>query len=321
MKPIHAFSSVRIATSRLPGPSAVIRIADERELLPPIHDADNAVTVLDCVFEDQDGGERAPTAADASQIATFVRQAEADNRIEHIIAQCQAGVGRSVAICAAVSASRNQRWENMAVYNRTMYDLLLAEFGRAAMPEPKVSLAVRVKYDTQSLLQFIISLRRQRYRNWEAVLFTDGPRPDVRELLAACPDQNLILMETPVRRGRWGHPYRQQAMQLCLSHGADWIGTNNDDNYLTPGYLEQLVMAGQRCQAQLSACSCAHRYSAWGISRVGDDLACWLARRELIQRVPWDGDDFLADQRYYQNLTQAAGGNVVEVPRVLVVKN
>ena len=54
---------------------------------------------------------------------------------------------------------------------------------------------------------------------------------------------------------------------------------------------------------------------------MGQDLCCWLARRELIEQVKWTDTDFLADQRYLDKLIAAADGSVAEVPRVLVVKN
>lgn len=318
LKQLHAYSYLKISRQRLPGPSAVIRIADEDSLLADIYDRESAVSVLDCAFVDQDGGERAPTAEDAKRIVEFCRQAEADPRVEHIVAQCQAGVGRSVAVCAAMSAARRERWEQMAVYNRALYRLLLEEMKMRPMPEPLVSLAVRVKYSAEHLMGFLISLRQQRYDNWEAVAFTDGLRPDVRELLKLMPDAPVVFMENSQPKGRWGHPYRQAAMEKC---SGDWIGTNNDDNYLTPGYIEQMVLAGQRAGAQLVLCHAVHRYSAWGVTKAGQDLACWLARRELIRKVPWTDTDFLADQKYLDRLIEAAGGKVAEVPRTLVVKN
>lgn len=321
MKPLHVYSASRITKGQLPGRSAVICMADAAEHLVEIGDGGNCISRLNCLLVDQDGGERAPTAADAARIVCFVREAEADPHIDHIVFQCQAGVGRSVAAAAAFAASRGERWGNMAVYNRALYRLILSELGLKPMPEPLVALAVRVKYDAETLMGFLISLRKQRYENWEAVLFTDGPRPDIRELVNTFPTNNLVLIETPEVKGSWGHHYRQQALQVCLDSGAEWIGTNNDDNYLAPGYIEQLVRAGQRSGVKLASCCAAHRYSAWGMCQPGQDLACWLAHRELVGQVRWTKTDFWADQDYYQQLAQAAQGQVAQVPRVLVVKN
>jgi hypothetical protein len=318
MKTLHAASSRQIESRLLPGPSAVIRMADEAALLPEIKDKENVVMALDCVFADEDGTERSPNASDAKRILEFVQRAEDSSGVEHIVAQCQAGAGRSVAVCAALEASRGGRWENMAAYNRTLYRLLLEQLGRLPMPEPLVSLAVRVKYSAEHLMGFLISLRHQRYDNWEAVAFTDGLRPDVRELLKLMPGAPVVLIENSEQRGRWGHPYRQAALEHCQG---EWIGTNNDDNYLMPGYIEQMVMAGQRAGAQLVLCHAAHRYAAWGVCKAGQDLACWLARKELVRQVPWTDTDFLADERYLNKLIEAADGKVAEVPRPLVVKN
>jgi hypothetical protein len=314
MKPIFPYSADKLATKPLPGPSSIIRIADEPGLLPEIYDKTNAKQVQDFVFWDQSEGERAPTAADARQILTALRTASAEN----LVVQCQAGIGRSVAVCMAWSRIHGEHWENRQAYNRTLYRLLLEAAGVAPEREPLVSIALRVKYSTEHLMAFLLSLRRQRYDNWEAVAFTDGPRHDVRQLLEAMPDSKTVLLETAEPRGLWGHPYRQAAFDLCRG---EWIGTNNDDNYLTPAYIEQLVTAGEQSGAKLVLCSGVHRYSGWGVCWAGQDLACWLARRELIEQVKWTETDFLADQKYLNRLMETAGPHVAEVPRALVVKN
>lgn len=318
MKPIHALSSRQITANLLPGRCAIIRMADEAELLPAVKDQDSVVSYLDCVFDDLPSGERAPTSAHAKRIAAFLREADADSRVEHIVAQCQAGIGRSVAVAAAYLESHGQRREEMAAYNRTLYRLLLAEFGKRPAREPLVSLAVRVKYDAETLMGFLISLRKQRHENWQAVLFTDGDRPDVKALVDTMPSANITLMLNTERKGRWGHPYRQAALEQCEG---EWIGTNNDDNYLTPGYLEQMVRAGERSGAPLVVCAAVHRYAAWGCCKTGQDLACWIARKELVKQVQWTDTDFLADERYLSKLMEAADGKHAEVLRPLVVKN
>ena len=126
MKPIYAASFLNIARKPLPGRSAVIRIADDTGLLAEPYDRENVVDTLDCIFAD----DATPTEADAKRIAAFLREAENNPRVECIVAQCQAGIGRSVAIAAAYSEANGKPWEQMAVYNRTLYRLLLSEFRR-----------------------------------------------------------------------------------------------------------------------------------------------------------------------------------------------
>lgn len=315
LKQLHAYSAHQIANRLLPGPSAVIRMADDLSDLPPIKDAENAVLRLDLAFADTDDG---PKQDQAKKIWQFVERAEASMGIEHIVAQCMAGVGRSVATCMAISRIHDSPWPFKQVHNRALYRMLLAEKGLAPEPEPSVSIALRVKYELPCLMTFLLSLQRQRYDNWSAVAFTDGLRPDVRQLLESMPGSKVTLMENSEPKGRWGHPYRQAALDLCEG---DWIGTNNDDNYLTPGYIEQMVRAGEESGVPLVICGSSHRYSAWGPCKAGQDLSCWLARKELVRQVKWDTTDFWADQFYLHKLMDAAGGKVAEVPRMLVVKN
>lgn len=317
MKPIHAYSAEKIATRPLPGRALVIRIADEPGLLPEIFDKENAINVQDFVFWDQSEGELSPTPADARRIWGLLNTANQCGEYDCIVVQCQAGVGRSVAVCMAWWKAHHEDWPNRQAYNRKLYKLLLAEIPWAE-EEPLVSIAVRVKYSVAHLMAFILSVQRQRWDNYELVAFTDGLRPDIRQLLETIPDNKTVLVENTEPKGRWGHPYRQAALELCQG---DWIGTNNDDNYLTPGYMEQMVAAGEQSGAKLVLCSASHRYSGWGPCKMGQDLCCWLARRELIEQVKWTDTDFLADQRYLDKLIAAADGSVAEVPRVLVVKN
>lgn len=317
---LHAWSADRLNSRPLPGPAAVVRFADCEELLAPIHDRDNARLVLDVICGDvtaDDGGLRAANADDAKRIVDFCRQAKESGRVQHLVAQCQAGVGRSVALVGALADKSGQHWRRNGAHNRRLYALLRAELGLPLVCEPLVSLAVRVKYSLEHLAVFLSSLHRQRYDNWEAVCFTDGDRPDLR---AAWIDTGgkIRLLENPEPRGRWGHPYRQAALEQCRG---EWIGTNNDDNYLTPGYLEQLVYEGEQAGASLVLCHAVHRYSGWSVCQVGDDLACWLAKRELVRQVPWDDYSFHADKRYLQRLIDVAGGKFAVVSKPLVVKN
>lgn len=319
MKRLHAISAQRLATKRLPGRSAVLRIGDEEDLLPDILDRDNAIIVKDFLFWDQLTGERAPTPEDAASIIDFCAEATERDDIDHIVAQCQAGAGRSVAVCMALSRMRGLEWPTPLAFNRTLYKMLLAQAGVDPEPEPLVSIALRVKYSADYFLQFMLGMQHQRYSNWEVVAFTDGLRPDIRQLVECSGEEGrLVLIENSEPKGRWGHPYRQAALELCRG---EWIGTNNDDNQLSPGYIEQLVMAGQRMQAPLAVCMGSHRYSGWNVCPVGMDLAMWLARRELIHQCPWNETDFEADRRYLKRLYEAAGSRAAEIPSCLVIKN
>lgn len=315
MSELHAYCAESISSKLLPGRSAVVRFADEEGMLAPIYDKENAVIVLDVLCGDlahDDAGMRAPTRTDARRIVEFCIQAK-ELGLPHFVAQCQAGIGRSVAVVGALAKKSGQEWARRGTHNRKLYKMLLEEMEVPAEPEPLVSICVRVKYGPQFLMAFLLSLQRQRYENWEAVCFTDGSRSDYHAT-----DKRICIVHNPERRGHWGHHYRQAAFEQCRG---EWIGTNNDDNYLTPGYIEQLVQAGMEAGAQLVLCHGVHRYSGYTVCQVGDDLACWLARRELVEQCPWDDYSFSADKNYLKKLMAIAGKRLAVVSKPLVVKN
>jgi hypothetical protein len=128
-----------------------------------------------------------------------------------------------------------------------------------------------------------------------------------------------------MRCGLWGHPYRQLGIDRCIDNEADFIGLNNDDNYLTPGYFEQLVHALQANDADFAICQMLHSYSGYGVVPAEPKAGCadvgnWLASADLIRQVKWEGTDFLADGRFVERLA-AKARRVVKVERPLLVKN
>jgi hypothetical protein len=310
---LHAWPAAQLAKSRLPGPSLVIQFADDEGLMPEIYDKENVVGSVQ-VYRPDDAESFTPE--DAKRIIFAVLEAMVVPRCEHIVAQCMAGVGRSVATCMALAKAYKWDFDWRPTYNRRIYKTLLHGLCVAPEREPLVSIAVRVKYAPEALFGFLLSLRRQRWDNYEAVCFTDGMRPDIRELVKMMPE--VVLIENSERKGRWGHYHRQRALEVCRG---EWIGTNNDDNYLTPGYIEQMVHVGEQSKVDVVTCGMLHRYSGWQPVPAGTDLCAWLARGPLVHRVPWTGVGFTADQEYLQALLKESGGSFAEVRTPLVVKN
>jgi hypothetical protein len=291
-------------------------MADDPGLLPEIFDKANVTAQLDLCFHDAELDSGLASAAcyhDAHRIFRFY---EENRGVKHLVAQCQAGIGRSVAVCKSLTEIAGGDFVSHT-HNRTLYKGILIAAGREVPREPLVSIAVRVKYDIERLHLFLLSMRRQRYTNWEVIAFTDGPNREAIELVSKFAE-GVRIVETPAPKGRWGHPYRQMAFEHCQG---EWIGTQNDDNYLTPGFLEQLVDAGERSGAGVVLCQPLHRYSAWQPTAPGSDLCCWIARRELVRQHRWDGDGFTADRDYLQKLMDTDGVRTVAVQRPLVVKN
>ena len=287
-----------------------------------------AVQRLDLVFHDI----TTPCASlilaqqeQAAQIAQFLRQTVL--RGIDLICVCEVGMGRSAAIAAAAARlsglSDAKTYEfvfKYGTYNRRLYKMVMQELGRAVPEEPKASVAVRVKYPPDRLQAFLLSLKRQRWTNWECVVVTDGPdRPAVR-MAESFKDDRITVIETPERKCRWGHPWRQRGIYACTG---DYLNLQNDDNYLTPGFLEQMVMALEHHQADLCIGNLLHNYAGYRFTEqvVGNaDLGSWMASRSLMRRVRWKGTDMIADQRYLEAVVKQAK-KVIQLPAGLFVHN
>jgi Glycosyl transferase family 2 len=188
--------------------------------------------------------------------------------------------------------------------------------------DPLISIAVRIKYPPDRLLAFLLSMQRQRHGRWEVVAVTDGPNPDAERVVSSLPDPRVRLIQTPESRGRWGHPYRQLGLDACTG---DYIGMSNDDNWYTPGYLEQMLLALQTEGAGLALCDMLHSYTGWGVVAAAPvkgvaDLGCWIARGELVRQERWPGNDFESDGVFIERLA-ARAGKVALVHRPLFVHN
>ncbi|MEX2113408.1 MAG: glycosyltransferase [Pirellulales bacterium] len=303
----------------LPGPSAVICMADSEAQLAEIKDTDNVHARLNLIVNDASDAfqlVRPPSGDDARRILDFV---ESSSALPFLVIQCEVGVGRSQAVAAAlarISGLDNNAILRNGTYNRRLYHLLLAAANVAPQPEPLVSLNVRVKYAPDRLELFLLSIKRQRYDNWEVVAVTDGPNPAASRLVAQWNDPRVRLIETDKALGLWGHPYRPLGIAACRG---EFIGLSNDDNYYVPGYLEQMLFALEN--ADLAVCPMLHSYYGWKRTAAGGDIGCWIARASLVRQLPWPGNHFHADQDFYGALVALAGDRVVKLDRPLFVHN
>jgi hypothetical protein len=318
---LYTYSAENISSSPLPGPSAVVRMADSPSLLIPIRDKANVVASLDLVFNDtgEDFGPlRSPSDQDARAILDFVAR---NQGVPNMVFQCQVGVGRSLAACAAIQKVQGGD-PRAALYrgthNRGLYRKILLAAGLEPDPEELVSMVVRVKYAPDRMHAFLLCMRRQRYENWELIFVTDGPNPAAAELVGRSEDSRVKLIETERPLGRWGHPYRQRGIDAAAG---EYIGLSNDDNYYVPGYIEQMVNALVQHSALLALSPIVHNYWGWQQVGAGHDIGAWIARRELVERTPWTGTDYMSDEHYLTQLHQNAGGRVTTLDRPLFVHN
>lgn len=284
-------------------------------------------------FHDVDDGDNVLTTPALEDIKAILSSIQSGLKMnaDYLVVQCEAGIGRSRAVAAAaygVMDNRPARRTMLAhcTHNRLLDDMIRKAAGLPAEPEPKVSIVVRVKYPIHYLKAFILSMVHQRYRNWELVVVTDGPNSLAKLVVASAKldyGDKFKFVETETPLGRWGHPYRQEGIDVATG---EIIGLQNDDNYLTPCYLEAMTNPIAWGQTNLTMCRMLHRYAGWGVVAgepvVGSaDVGNWLATRELIDAEPWRGVDFTSDGQYVVILSKATKLPIVKIDRPLLVKN
>lgn len=279
-----------------------------------------AKATLDLSFYDAlpDSGLQCATIEDAHKILGFWR----DYANLSLVAQCEAGCGRSHAVIAAIleiiGHPNASKVRQNGTYNRHLYGLLMEAYGKPVI-EPLVSVVCRVKYHTDRLHAFMLSMERQRYTNWEVIAVSDGPFPP---FVSGLPSHRFRTISAD-KKGCWGHGGRQQGIDAAAG---EYIALANDDNYLTPGFIEQMVHALQENNRKAALCDFLSKYQGYQpvspSPEVGScDLACFMAHRSLFEKVKWEGMDFEADGRFISRLVQADGGQYAAANRVLVVKN
>jgi hypothetical protein len=329
MKVYLCWTRRQLESKLLPGPCDVISMHDPDTPPPEVLDTRNLGAQLTLAFHDIT--ERMPnlriaTFEDCQKILAFAEQATAPT----LVVQCEAGCGRSRAVIAAltkVNGGDPTPTLKRGTHNRPLYRDLLQAAGFGITVDPLVSIVVRVKYPVNRLEAFLLSMERQRYTEWQVVAVTDGPNPAAdatvgRYQRVAGANGSIALIQTPERKGRWGHPWRQ--MGIDATRG-EYIGLSNDDNYYVPGYIEQMLNAMAEHQAPIAMCDMVHSYHGWqsipANAETSQDVGCWIAKAELVKATPWQGAEFTSDAAYLRRLVKAAGGKVAYVHRPLFVHN
>ena len=81
-------------------------------------------------------------------------------------------------------------------------------------------------------------LPAQSHPNYEALVISDGPNPDVSNLVNDIGDSRVNYAATEARTGYWGHPATR--LGLSMARG-DYFVRMNDDNRPYPNFLAALL--------------------------------------------------------------------------------
>jgi glycosyltransferase involved in cell wall biosynthesis len=187
---------------------------------------------------------------------------------------------------------------------------------------PRVSVVVATYQQTDELACLLYSFKAQTYDNWEAVVVHDGPGEAARQIVQRLDDPRVRLIETPERRGQYGHPWRTMGVEHATG---DYIGLTNGDNYYVPVYFEWMlhVLVTQGCE--FAYCDMVHSYARWGAvrshpAREGLDLGAWIAEGRLVRATPWRDFGFAGDGTFIEDLLSRCA-KAIHIPRSLFVHN
>lgn len=173
-----------------------------------------------------------------------------------------------------------------------------------------------------ALACFVYSMRAQTWRNWKLKILHDGPGSGMFKFFSGLHDPRVEFQETAERRGKFGHPWRQQA--IAASRG-DYITLTNADNYYAPVFVEAMLGALVHQRADFAYCNFVHSHQNWKFFKSEPrksklDLGAWMARGDLVRGVPFDSFEFNGDGQYIDRLT-AKAGKIVKLDQSLLVHN
>jgi hypothetical protein len=177
-----------------------------------------------------------------------------------------------------------------------------------------------------SFPQIISSLVCQTYKNWRLRLIHDGlNHTELKRYIDAVADDRIEYLEMPDRVGRWGHPWRQWALERLRAGDypeAKFVVITNADNYYVPVFCEYMVK-GFRANTVATYCDVTvHSY--WGatkekggnlwaagkceVRRGRIDCGGVMVRRMIAQEIGWrDIESHSSDWTYFEDIVKAHG--------------
>lgn len=181
--------------------------------------------------------------------------------------------------------------------------------------------------------QIISSLLLQTHKNWELILIHDGPSENGMKTYIPN-DERIKYIETKERKGNYGHPWRQWALNEILSgrlsEDCGYIVVGNADNYLVPVFTEYLLKGfnGSHTAVATYCDAMVHSYKAWQVipcklQRGYVDCSGVMIKKEIACEVGWrDTVGHSADWTFFSDIaTRYSWRNFLPVRGCLLVHN
>jgi glycosyltransferase involved in cell wall biosynthesis len=181
-------------------------------------------------------------------------------------------------------------------------------------------------YDRVDLLRCMLSsLLAQSNSNWDAKVIIDSHDhySKITDMIDDC-FQSLIPfpMILEERYNDWGHTPREIGKQLST---ADYIIMTGDDNYYTPNFVEELVLASKSNPGMIYWDMVHSHYDYQyfkcepGFNQI--DMGAFATRRDLAQQIPL-GKEYAADGLFVESFKRMfPNEKIVKINKVLFVHN
>lgn len=183
-------------------------------------------------------------------------------------------------------------------------------------------------YDRVELLHCMLtSLISQGNSDWSAMVVIDGCFEDrgdnkIWDVITALDDSRIHTEFTEHRYNDWGHTPREIGKQLST---ADYIIMTGDDNYYTPNFVEELVLASKGNPGMIYWDMVHSHYDYQyfkcepGFNQI--DMGAFATRRDLAQQIPL-GKEYAADGLFVENFKHMfPNERIVKINKVLFVHN
>jgi hypothetical protein len=296
------------------GPTALIRLAARESLLGYVTDTNHVVSELIQVG-----------APNLQAIKGFLLL---NKDVPYVCIYEATGLVTNASIAAAwmqYLGQNNSPIISLAAYDRKLYADMLETLGLDRPVEKLASIVVPVHPRRPDNLEgFICSMRSQRHTRWELLAVTEGRDDAAYNVVAAMRESRVRLIQGPAMKGDYGNCYRQIGFD-CISPASKFVNTNNDDTYLTPGFLEQLIQVLEWSGRDAAQCDVVHSYGGYQTTikneNFGNGHEAWLIRSQLIRSVPWDDYTIDGEETWLKKIMVACQNNIVYLPRPLVVHN
>jgi hypothetical protein len=172
-------------------------------------------------------------------------------------------------------------------------------------------------------------LPMQTHKNYQAIVYCDGPNQAIADLVDAIQDPRIKLVTTSQTLALWGHP--QTRSGISMAEGAYFVRMN-DDNRPFPHFLETLMrgLSGEVGFAYARVIFKGDARNAYdkllktsylipqdrkGMLRIGNiDCMCFMVRTEIAKRfVSCWTDDYAADWQFIESMIDSGiTGNFVD---------